>query len=138
MRNRWKQGSLGIGIFLLGLIIMGHEGEVLASPAKAPTKQPSAVSESPKGGVKDKNLQKQIHDLDGQIKVLRKQSLELQEKTRAKLQAQLDALREQRDTLLPKIERLRDNSETAWQEVKENIQAAIEDLKKSMESIKPE
>jgi uncharacterized protein YoxC len=73
--------------------------------------------------------------LDGEIQKLREQSLELQEKTRAKLQAQLEGFKQQRDTLIPRIEKLRDNSETAWQDIKENIQKAIEDLKASVETM---
>lgn len=82
------------------------------------------------------NLNKQITDLETQIQKLRDQSIELQEKTRAKLQAQLDTFKKQQDTLIPRIERLRDNSETAWQDIKENIQKAIEDLKLSVDSMK--
>lgn len=82
------------------------------------------------------SLNKQINDLDAQIQKLRDQSLELQEKTRAKLQAQLENIKKQQDTLIPRIEKLRDNSETAWQDIKENIQKAIEDLKLSVESMK--
>lgn len=82
------------------------------------------------------NLNKQITDLETQIQKLRDQSLELQEKTRAKLQSQLDNFKKQQDTLIPRIEQLRDNSETAWQDIKENIQKAIEDLKLSVDSMK--
>jgi len=82
------------------------------------------------------NLNKQITDLETQIQKLRDQSLELQEKTRAKLQAQLESFKKQQDTLIPRIEQLRDNSETAWQDIKENIQKAIEDLKLSADSMK--
>ncbi len=82
------------------------------------------------------SLNKQITDLEIQIQKLRDQSIELQEKTRAKLQAQLDIFKKQQDTLIPRIEQLRDNSETAWQDIKENIQKAIEDLKLSVDSIK--
>jgi septal ring factor EnvC (AmiA/AmiB activator) len=82
------------------------------------------------------SLNKQINDLDAQIQKLRDQSLELQEKTRAKLQAQLENLKTQQDALIPRIEKLRDNSETAWQDIKENIQKAIEDLKLSVDTMK--
>lgn len=82
------------------------------------------------------NLNKQITELETQIQKLRDQSLELQEKTRAKLQSQLDNFKKQQDTLIPRIEQLRDNSETAWQDIKENIQKAIEDLKLSVDSMK--
>ncbi|PJA78156.1 MAG: hypothetical protein CO149_05565 [Nitrospirae bacterium CG_4_9_14_3_um_filter_51_5] len=82
------------------------------------------------------NLNKQITDLETQIQKLRDQSLELQEKTRAKLQGQLDNFKKQQDILIPRIEQLRDNSEMAWQDIKENIQKAIEDLKLSVDSMK--
>lgn len=81
------------------------------------------------------SLDKQITDLDAQIQKLRDQSLDLQEKTRAKLQAQLEILRKQQDTLIPRIEKLRSDSETAWEEIKENIQKAVEDLKLSVDSL---
>ena len=87
------------------------------------------------GSLSSETLQKQITDLDGQIQNLRAQSLALQEKTRAKLQEQLDSFKQQRDTLIPRIEKLRDNSETAWQDIKENIQKAIEDLKTSVDTM---
>ena len=45
-------------------------------------------------------------------------------------------MKTQRDTLIPRIEKLRDNSENAWQDIKENIQRAIEDLKASVDSMK--
>jgi TolA-binding protein len=99
------------------------------------TKQGAASSSSKDGGLSSENLHKQITDLDGQIQKLRAQSLELQEKTRAKLQEQLDNFKQQRDTLIPRIEKLRDNSETAWQDVKDNIQKAIEDLKTSVDTM---
>lgn len=82
------------------------------------------------------NLNKQITDLETQIQKLRDQSLELQEKTRTKLQSQLDNFKKQQDILIPRIEQLRDNSETAWQDIKGNIQKAIEDLKLSVDSMK--
>ena len=61
--------------------------------------------------------------------------MELQEKTRAKLQAHLEGLKQQRENLIPRIEKLRDNSETAWQDIKGNIQKAIEDLKASVDTM---
>ena len=73
--------------------------------------------------------------LDGQIQKLREKSLQLQEKTRAKLQAQLEHFKKERDTLVPRIEKLRDNSELAWQDIKENIQKVIEDLNTSVDTI---
>jgi len=107
-----------------------------ATAEGGPSKQ-EAASPSPKdSSLSSENLQKQITDLDGQIQKLREQSLELQEKTRAKLQEQLDNFKQQRETLIPRIEKLRDNSETAWQDIKENIQKAIEDLKTSVDTMK--
>jgi len=61
--------------------------------------------------------------------------LALQEKTRATLQAQLDILKREQDTLIPRIEKLRDTSERAWQDIKEKIQKAIEDLKASVSTM---
>jgi predicted RNase H-like nuclease (RuvC/YqgF family) len=122
-------GLLGAYLFIvIGVSLAGAES---VSGHKDPG--PTAVG---KEDASTDSLNKQINDLDAQIQKLRDQSLELQEKTRAKLQAQLENLKKQQDTLIPRIERLRDDSETAWQEIKENIQKAIEDLKLSVDTMK--
>ncbi len=109
---------------------------IVSTPAESGGSTKESVSSTQKESeLPTDNLQKQITDLDSQIQKLREKSLELQEKTRAKLQAQLDNLKKQRDTLIPRIEKLRDNSEIAWQDIKVNIQKAIEDLKTSVDSM---
>ncbi len=125
-------------VFILGWVIawlfLGM-GVTFVSAEDSAVKKPGPVA----AGVEDlstENLNKQITDLETQIQKLRDQSIELQEKTRAKLQAQLDNFKKQQDTLIPRIEQLRDNSESAWQDIKENIQKAIEDLKLSVDSMK--
>ena len=139
MRQIWIKrlimGKAGLIIALsLGCIgVWGLTSSALAESA-AKKKTPTAVSSNGQDSSSDA-LQKQITDIDGQIQKLREQSLELQEKTRAKLQQQLEIMRKQRDTLIPRIEKLRDNSENAWQDIKENIQKAIEDLKTSVDSM---
>ena len=126
-----RQFSIGLlfGYLCLSLNVIPVAAEGGASPKGA------AASSQKDTSLSNENLQKQINDLDGQIQKLREQSLELQEKTRAKLQAQLNGLKQQRDTLLPRIEKLRDNSEAAWHDIKENIQKAIEDLKVSVDTM---
>jgi peptidoglycan hydrolase CwlO-like protein len=126
-----RQFVVGLCIACLGLAV----GVVPVAAENGESKKGSASTSQKNNGLSTDNLQKQISDLDVQIQKLREQSIELQEKTRAKLQAQLDGLRQQRDTLLPRIEKLRDNSETAWQDIKENIQKAIEDLKASVDTM---
>jgi len=125
---------LGIGLVVASLSL-GTSVSLVAAEGPSSNKPPRPTAA---GGddLSTDSLNKQITDLDAQIQKLREQSLELQEKTRAKLQAQLDTLKKQQDTLIPRIERLRDNSETAWQDIKENIQKAIEDLKLSADSMK--
>jgi TolA-binding protein len=126
--------SMGILIALVafslvcGVSLVGAEG-ASGNRASGPTTEG-------KDDLSTESLNKQINDLDAQIKKLRDQSLELQQKTQAKLQIQLENFKKQQDTLIPRIEMLRDNSETAWQDIKENIQKAIEDLKLSVESMK--
>ena len=127
-----RQFVVGLCIACLGLVL----GVVPAEAESGESKKGSVSTSQKNSDLSTDNLQKQISDLDGQIQKLREQSIELQEKTRAKLQAQLNGLKQQRDTLLPRIEKLRDNSETAWQDVKENIQKAIEDLKASVDTMK--
>ena len=111
----------------LGISSVAAEGDAGKKGSGANSEKSTGQSNDP--------LQKQINDLDSQIQKLRDQSLELQEKTKAKLQNQLEILKQQRDALVPRIEKLRDNSEMAWQDIKENIQKAIEDLKASVETI---
>ena len=112
---------------VLPVVFVSAEGGAGSKEAASPSQKDENLSTD--------TLQKQIADLDGQIQKLREQSLALQEKTRAKLQEQLSHLKQQRDSLIPRIEKLRDNSETAWQDIKENIQKAIEDLKTSVDTM---
>ena len=126
-----RQFSIGL---LFGYLCLCFSVLPVAAEGKTTPKGAGASSQKDTSLSTD-NLQKQINDLDGQIQKLREQSLELQEKTRAKLQAQLSGLKRQRDTLLPRIEKLRDNSEAAWHDIKENIQKAIEDLKVSVDTM---
>ncbi len=137
MQQAFLQKPRG-AVFLLGWLIacllMGI-GVTFVSAEDSAVKKPGPVA--PGGDdFSTENLNKQITDLETQIQKLRDQSIELQGKTRAKLQAQLDNFKKQQDTLIPRIEQLRDNSETAWQDIKENIQKAIEDLKLSVDSMK--
>ena len=123
------------GIGLLFAFLCFGLSVVSVSAESGTTSKGSAISSKKDTNLSTDNLQKQINDLDGQIQNLREKSIELQQKTRAKLQAQLDGLKQQRDTLLPRIEKLQDNSEAAWKDIKENIQKAIEDLKASVDTI---
>ena len=125
---------LGMGLVIASLFF--GTGVSVVTAEGAASKSTSGVAANGGYDLSTDSLNKQINDLDAQIQKLRDQSLELQEKTRAKLQAQLEHLKSQQDTLIPRIERLRDNSETAWQDIKENIQKAIEDLKLSADSMK--
>jgi cell division protein FtsB len=126
--------TLGMGLIVCSLFI-GTGASLGAAEGASSKKAPRSIAT---GGddLSTDSLNEQITDLDAKIQKLREQSLELQEKTRAKLQAQLESLKKQQDTLIPRIEKLRDNSETAWQDIKENIQKAIEDLKLSADSMK--
>lgn len=127
-------GALFISGWVIACLFMGI-GVTFVSAEDTAVKKPGQVAA---GGddLSTENLNKQITDLETQIQKLRDQSIELQEKTRAKLQAQLDTFKKQQDTLIPRIEQLRDNSESAWQDIKENIQKAIEDLKHSVDTMK--
>lgn len=121
--SRMIVGMLTLCLFLAFGTVLAES----ASPAK------TGKADSPNSETTTENLHEQIDDLESQIQKLREQSLELQEKTRLRLKAQIDLLQKQRDALVPRIERLRDNSETAWQDIKENIQKAIEELKQSVD-----
>ncbi len=131
-----RRATLRMGIlWAVVTLSLGFGVSPVAAEGAPGSKAPGPTTEG-RDDLSTDNLNKQINDLDAQIKKLRDQSLELQQKTRAKLQAQLDNFKKQQDTLIPRIEMLRDNSETAWQDIKENIQKAIEDLKLSVDSMK--
>ncbi len=131
--NQNKSAPLGFLVFLVCLLL--NVGVIPVAAESGATKKSSTTSSQEDTGLSTDTLQEQITDLDGQIQKLREKSLELQEKTRAKLQAQLEHFKKERDTLVPRIEKLRDNSELAWQDIKENIQKVIEDLNTSVDTI---
>lgn len=133
MNSRSALIKVATGILVAG-ICLGTGTSPVAAGEESSGKPPGPTST--REGLSTDSLDKQITDLDAQIQKLRDQSLDLQEKTRAKLQAQLEILRKQQDTLIPRIEKLRSDSETAWEEIKENIQKAVEDLKLSVDSLK--
>ncbi|MCA9479523.1 MAG: hypothetical protein KC545_04070 [Nitrospira sp.] len=134
MKHAWysqKNGLLPIQAFV-GVMTFSFV-LVFGSQAGAGEKAAPGPAGSAKPDTTTENLHEQIDDLEAQIQKLREQSLELQERTRLRLKAQIDLLQKQRDSLVPRIERLRDTSETAWQDIKENIQKAIEELKQSVD-----
>ncbi len=131
--SRTMSRPFGIGL-VIACLWLGFAGIPAAAEGEA-SKKGSAATAEKNSVLSTDNLQKQITALDSQIKKLREQSLALQEKTRATLQAQLDILKREQDTLIPRIEKLRDNSERAWQDIKEKIQKAIEDLKASVSTM---
>ena len=133
-KTRGAALMLGMGLVVASLSLGSGVSLVGAEPASS--KGAPGATTSGGDDLSNDSLNKQITDLDAQIQKLREQSLELQEKTRAKLQAQLESFKKQQDTLIPRIEKLRDNSDTAWQDIKQNIQKAIEDLKLSVDSMK--
>ena len=132
-KTRGAASLLGMG-WIMACLFLGSGVSLGSAEDRAGKKTGSVAAGADEFSTE--NLNKQITDLDTQIQKLRDQSIELQEKTRAKLQAQLENFKKQQDTLIPRIEQLRDNSETAWQDIKENIQKAIEDLKLSVDSMK--
>jgi hypothetical protein len=125
--------SFAVGLFFaclwLGLAVISAAAEGEASQKN------SAATSGKSSDFSTDNLKEQITNLDGQIQKLREQSLALQEQTRAKLQAQLDILKQHQDALVPRIEILRDHSERAWEDIKDNIQKTIEDLKVSIDTM---
>lgn len=134
--QKTRDATLRVGMGLIVASLLIGTGFSLVGAEDAPGKKASVPTAAGKDDLSTESLNKQINDLDSQIQKLRDQSLELQEKTRAKLQAQLDHFKKQQDTLIPRIEKLRDDSETAWQDIKGNIQKAVEDLKLSIDSMK--
>jgi len=100
--NRFTICQLGLSIALtvagwgLGLNVSSAEAE------SAVSKKTPAAASSPSDDSSTDSLQNQISNLDIQIQKLREQSWELQEKTRAKLQEQLEIMKTQRDTLIPR------------------------------------
>jgi cell division protein FtsB len=130
--STWNRKTVRVSLLLA--VLVGGWGPVKGEVFAASAPNASSTSESSSGSTSSTDaLHDQINELENQIQKLREQSLELQEKTRAKLKSQLEYLQKQRDTLIPRIEKLRDHSETAWQDVKDNIQKAIEDLKQSVD-----
>ncbi|MEC4681071.1 MAG: hypothetical protein VST67_10285, partial [Nitrospirota bacterium] len=98
--SRTMSRPFGIGL-VMACLWLGLAVIPAAAEGEASKKGSAAIAEKSSASSTDK-LQKQITALDSQIKKLREQSLALQEKTRATLQAQLDILKREQDTLIPR------------------------------------
>ena len=72
---------------------------------------------------------------DGELDKLTERASQLNADARAKYQAQMDALRANRDAALKKMHELSAASESAWQEVSHGMNSAWDAMKTALEKV---
>jgi uncharacterized protein YukE len=115
------------------------ETTVAASEVK---KEVSEAEDAIKGSI-DKTKDQFIASVDAKLKALDARIDELGEKTQGlkdgtKVEADkvLEALREKRNELTPKLDELKKSSAQSWQDIKNGFSAAMTDLEKALEEAK--
>ena len=120
---------------MLGLLMPISVGAEQASlgPSIA-EKARQAVQDAQENGVERKEVffnkvRDKLQKLDSQLAVLKDKGDVLRAKTRSKLIVQLDKINLQKKDILPRLELATRSSEAAWQDVKKDIDQAVEKLK---------
>jgi uncharacterized protein YukE len=115
------------------------ETTVAASEVK---KEVSEAADAIKSSI-DKNKDQFIASVDAKLKALDARIDELGQKTQGlkddtKVEADkvLEALREKRNELTPKLDELKKSSAQSWQDIKSGFSAAMTDLEKALEEAK--
>jgi len=120
---------------MLGLLMpisVGAEQASLGTSIAEKARQ--AVQDAQENGVERKEVffnkvRDKLQKLDSQLAVLKDKGDVLRAKTRSKLIVQLDKINLQKKDILPRLELATRSSEAAWQDVKKDIDQAVEKLK---------
>jgi hypothetical protein len=80
-----------------------------------------------------KRLRPVLRDLDDRIKELKAQASQAGEEARKRLEPQIAQLRQQRQVVEQKLEKIKAATPAAWEEIKSGISSAVSDLQKAFE-----
>lgn len=122
-------------LIISGLLIpIGVQAEQASLGPSIADKARQAVQDVQDNGAERKEVfynrvRDQLQRLDSQLAVLKDKGDVLREKTRSELIVQLDKITLQKNDILPRLELAHRSSEAAWQDVKQGIDQAVEDLK---------
>ncbi|MEC4673527.1 MAG: hypothetical protein VST68_05010 [Nitrospirota bacterium] len=122
-------------LIISGLLIpIGVQAEQASLGPSIADKARQAVQDVQDNGAERKEVfynrvRDQLQRLDSQLAVLKDKGDVLREKTRSELIVQLDKITLQKNDILPRLELATRSSEAAWQDVKQGIDQAVEDLK---------
>lgn len=116
-----------------GLSYAGVSGalESVMQEAHQTIDQASIVAEEQQEHFKD-HLQRQIKELEHEIERLREKAQPLQDDVKHKIEEQLKKLQAQKDAIIVKLNKIREGSGEAWEELKQGLLNALEDLKRSI------
>jgi TolA-binding protein len=78
-----------------------------------------------------KQIEDELSDLDRQIEKLKAQANEAQAEARAKLQAEIAGLEQKKAAARKELDRVKAASAEAWEDMKEGVNAAMENLRKA-------
>ena len=120
------------------LMPVGVQAEQASLGPSIADKARQAVQDAQDNGAERKEMfynrmRDQLQKLDSQLAVLKDKGEVLREKTRSELIVQLDKIKLQKNDILPRLELAARSSEAAWQDVKQGIDQAVEDLKIAVE-----
>jgi len=133
--HRWNVVFWVILTFcFLPTVVQGEQASLGPSIAD---KARQAVQDAQSNGSEKKEafyneVRDQLQELDDRLAALKDKGEVLREKAKSELILQLEKITLQKSDLLPKLEMATRSSEAAWQDVKEGIDQAVEDLKSAV------
>ena len=132
MRNKINFLILTVcfGLFCLPSLALTEQASLGPSIAD---KARQAVKDAKENGAERKEaffnrVRDQLEVLDARLQALKDKGDILREKTRSELNNQLDKIKVQKNDILPKIESAARSGEASWQDMKQGIDRAVQDL----------
>lgn len=125
-----------LGVVIIATIGLG-ENQVFGAGSRInpPTIESTGLPDDAKRRKDEflKHVREQLGQIEHKMGELKEKGEVLREKTKENLKAHLEKLQEQKQEIIPELEKAQRSGEAAWEDLKKDIDQMVNNLKKSLE-----